>query len=71
MKPKKKKKHQGKGGLRVGAGRKNVFGKTIMKTVKLTDEFWNKAKKIGDGNQASGIRKALDVFVLNEEVNKI
>ena len=47
------------GGKREGAGRKKMPG-TIMKSVKLTPEQWEKARTIGNGNMAAGIRMALD-----------
>ena len=48
------------GGARDGAGRKPVAPKTVMKSVKLTPDQWGRAQKIGDGNAAEGIRRALD-----------
>ena len=51
------------GGPRDGAGRKPVEGTTpIMKSVKLSREHWEKARKIGGGNMAEGIRRALDAY---------
>lgn len=51
------------GGAREGAGRKPIEGTDpIMKSVKLSKEHWEKAKRIGKGNMAEGIRKALDWF---------
>jgi hypothetical protein len=47
------------GGARDGAGRKPVAPKTVMKSVKLTHELWDRAQKIGEGNAAEGIRRAL------------
>jgi hypothetical protein len=47
------------GGAREGAGRKPVAPKTIMKSVKLTPELWERAQNIGKGNAAEGIRRAL------------
>jgi hypothetical protein len=52
-----------KGGPREGAGRKPVDGtKPEMKSVKLSREHWEKARQIGGGNMAEGIRKALDAY---------
>jgi hypothetical protein len=48
-----------RGGAREGAGRKPLADKTIMKSVKLTPELWEQAKRIGDGNASEGIRRAL------------
>lgn len=51
------------GGHRKGAGRKPVDGtKPEMKSVKLSREHWEKARQIGNGNMAEGIRKALEAF---------
>jgi len=47
------------GGAREGAGRKPVAEKTVMKSVKLTPELWERARRIGEGNAAEGIRRAL------------
>ena len=47
------------GGARDGAGRKPVAERTVMKSVKLTPELWERAQKIGEGNAAEGIRLAL------------
>lgn len=33
-----------------------------MKSVKLSREHWEKAREIGDGNMAEGLRRALDAF---------
>jgi hypothetical protein len=49
----------GHGGAREGAGRKPVALKTVMKSVKLTPELWDRARRIGEGNAAEGIRQAL------------
>jgi len=49
----------GHGGAREGAGRKPVALKTVMKSVKLTPELWERARRIGEGNAAEGIRRAL------------
>jgi len=54
-----KKKH---GGAREGAGRKPVAPRTIMKSVKLTPDQWARAREIGQGNAAEGIRRALDSY---------
>jgi hypothetical protein len=52
-----------KGGPREGAGRKPVDGtKPKMKSVKLSAEHWEKARQIGGGNMAEGIRRALDAY---------
>ena len=52
-----------KGGPREGAGRKPVDGTAPqMKSVKLSREHWEKARQIGGGNMAEGIRKALDAY---------
>ena len=49
------------GGTREGAGRKAIDGTApIMKSVKLSREHWELARKIGGGNMAEGIRRALD-----------
>ena len=51
------------GGPRDGAGRKPIEGtKPEMKSVKLSREHWEKARKIGNGNMAKGIRLALDAW---------
>ena len=50
--------NQQHGGAREGAGRKPI-ARAVMKSVKLTTELWEKAKAIGEGNAAEGIRKAL------------
>jgi len=53
------------GGPREGAGRKPVDGTApIMKSVKLSREHWEKARLIGGGTMAEGIRKALDAYPL-------
>jgi hypothetical protein len=46
------------GGAREGAGAQ----KPEMKSVKLSREHWEKARRIGNGNMAKGIRRALDSF---------
>lgn len=52
-----------KGGPREGAGRKPVDGTAPeMKSVKLSREHWAKAREIGGGNMAEGIRRALDAY---------
>ena len=52
------------GGPRKGAGRHKVEGtKPEMKSVKLSREHWYKAREIGEGNMAEGIRRALNAFV--------
>jgi hypothetical protein len=51
------------GGDRKRAGRKPVHGTAPeMKSVKLSREHWAKAREIGGGNMAGGIRKALDAW---------
>jgi len=56
------------GGAREGAGRKPVEGtKPKMKSVKLSREHWQKARKIGSGNMAKGIRRALDAWTFQKE----
>jgi hypothetical protein len=35
-----------------------------MKSVKLSREHWEKARQIGGGTMAEGIRKALDAYQL-------
>ena len=51
------------GGPREGAGRNPVDGtKPEMKSVKLSREHWEKARQIGGGNMAEGIRLALDAY---------
>lgn len=51
------------GGPREGAGRKRVEGtQPEMKSVKLSREHWQRAREIGDGNMADGIRRALDAW---------
>ncbi len=51
------------GGSRKGAGRKPIDGtQPEMKSVKLCQEHWNKAREIGDGNMAKGLRLALDAW---------
>lgn len=52
-----------RGGAREGAGRSRVTGtKPEMKSVKLSREHWEKARKIGIGNMAEGLRMALDAY---------
>jgi hypothetical protein len=52
-----------KGGPRDGAGRKHLEGTAPeMKSVKLSREHWEKARQIGGGNMAEGIRRALDAY---------
>ena len=54
----KNKKH---GGKRKGAGKPALYGKPMKRTgVYLTDEHRSKAKEIGEGDMAEGIRKLLD-----------
>ena len=51
------------GGPRKGAGRNPVEGtKPEMKSVKLSREHWEKAREIGEGNMAEGLRRALDAW---------
>jgi len=51
------------GGAREGAGRPEIPGtKPEMKSVKLSREHWEKAREIGNGNMAKGIRIALDHY---------
>lgn len=51
------------GGARPGAGRPKIEGeKPIMKSVKLSRAHWERAKEIGKGNMALGLRKALDSY---------
>jgi hypothetical protein len=33
-----------------------------MKSVKLSREHWEKARKIGDGKMAEGLRRALNAY---------
>jgi hypothetical protein len=49
-----------RGGARPGAGRKPAQNPTVMKSIKLTQEQWERARQIGSGNAAEGIRRALD-----------
>ena len=52
-----------RGGPRKGAGRNPVEGtKPEMKSVKLSREHWDKAREIGKGNMAEGLRRALDAW---------
>ena len=52
-----------KGGPREGAGRKPIEGTApVMKSVKLSREHWEKAREIGGGNMAKGLRLALDAY---------
>lgn len=53
------------GGPRDGAGRKPITA-TLMKSVKLTPAQWERARLIGDGNSAEGIRRALDAWQANK-----
>ncbi|HSA47762.1 MAG TPA: hypothetical protein P5552_14865 [Candidatus Competibacteraceae bacterium] len=53
------------GGPRDGAGRKPIPA-TLMKSVKLTPAQWERARLIGDGNSAEGIRRALDAWQANK-----
>jgi len=54
-----------RGGPREGAGRRPVEGtRPQMKSVKLSREHWALAKRIGNGNMAEGIRRALDAWEL-------
>jgi len=50
------------GGVREGAGRKPVARRTVMKSVKLTPDQWARAREIGQGNAAEGIRRALKAW---------
>ncbi len=51
------------GGFRKGAGRKPIDGtQPEMKSVKLCQEHWDKAREIGEGNMAKGLRLALDAW---------
>ena len=50
------------GGFREGSGRRKLAEKTLMKSVKLTPDQWAKARKIGKGNAAEGIRMAIDAM---------
>lgn len=51
------------GGPREWAGRKRIEGtKPEMKSVKLSQEHWEKAREIGGGNMAEGLRRALDAW---------
>ena len=53
------------GGSRQGAGRNPVEGtEPQMKSVKLSREHWEKAREIGAGNMAGGLRRALDYYKL-------
>ncbi len=54
------------GGTREGAGRKSLPG-TVMKSVKLLPEQWERARRIGQGNAAEGIRRALDAWKFQKE----
>lgn len=58
------------GGPRDGAGRKPMPG-TVMKSIKLAPELWERAKKIGAGNASEGIRRALGTFIPNEKTKRI
>ena len=52
-----------KGGPRRGGGRKPIEGtKPEMKSVKMSREHWEKARAIGEGNMAEGLRRALDAW---------
>lgn len=50
------------GGIRRGAGRPKLRGELIMKSVKLSVKHWQRAKEIGEGNMAEGLRRALDGY---------
>jgi len=51
------------GGPRKGAGRKPLDGpRPEMKSVKLSRAHWEKARQIGGGNRAQGLRRALDAY---------
>lgn len=59
------------GGPREGAGRKPLEGTApIMKSVKLSHEHWEIARKIGRGNMAEGIRRALDAALDSQEYSQ-
>jgi len=61
-----------RGGTREGAGRNPVEGtKPKMKSVKLKQEHWAKAKKIGGGNMAEGIRRALDAWEFRGQKERV
>lgn len=47
------------GGAREGAGRPPLC-RVKQKSVNLTDEQWEKARRIGGNNAARGIRRAID-----------
>lgn len=52
-----------RGGARVGAGRPRLTGtKPQMKSVKLSLEHWERAKTIGGGSMAEGLRRALEAY---------
>jgi hypothetical protein len=52
-----------KGGARDGPGRPRVRGtKPEKKSVKLSREHWERAREIGNGNMAEGLRRALDAY---------
>jgi len=42
------------------SGRPQIPGNPIMKSVKLSAEHWEIARRLGKGNMAAGIRRALD-----------
>lgn len=56
------------GGKRPGAGRKPVPD-AAMKSIKLSDAHWEKAKRIGQGNGAAGIRLAIDEYPEESDEN--
>jgi hypothetical protein len=61
-----------RGGDREGAGRKPVEGtKPEMKSVKLSREHWQKARRIGSGNMAEGIRRALDAWKISDQKERV
>jgi len=51
------------GGARPGSGRPPLAGtKPEMKSVKLSREHWDLARRIGEGIMAEGLRRALDAY---------
>lgn len=52
-----------RGGKRVGAGRPMADDRpSSVKSLKLADEYWEIAKRIGNGVMAKGVRRALDAY---------
>jgi len=45
--------------------------RTVMKSVKLLPEQWERARRIGQGNAAEGIRRALDAWEFRGQKERV